>query len=469
MKRTKILATFGPSTDSPGTIRRLVAGGVNGFRVNCSHGDKATFAGAVRTIRHGVKGAEYPISILFDISGSKLRLATFDGELAVKTGEALTLTSTDTRLSARTVSVNHPAILASLKPGERVFIDDGQIAFRVTRTGSGGAILRALNPGVLTSAKGINLPDTNLAIPTITPKDKQDIQTAVRLGADLIALSFVRSGDDVIEAKKLVSKAGGRQAVIAKLEKREAIEHLDDILLVADGIMIARGDLGVELPPAELPHLQREIIRKANRHHKPVIVATQMLESMRFSPRATRAEINDVATAVFGFVDTVMLSAETATGEYPVEAVTVMSEVIAATEKAAPTQRAALDEHLISSPNARGIAEAVRSAIDVSPAAVICAFTTSGYSAELISMLFPPQLVIALTPDPEVMRKLALRRSIYAVKIAQPRSFDDMKRTVDRVCHQHKLARKNERVIITGGVPFGSTAPTNFMMFHEVG
>ena len=468
MKRTKILATYGPAISTPAKVGQLVAAGVNGIRVNCSHGDPATYGEAVKVIRQGTKQSPYPIGILFDISGPKLRLDRFEGEIVVKAGDKITLVTKGTDLSKRQIAVNHPAIIQSLKKGERLFIDDGKVAFTATSASKDRVTAEAINPGVLSSAKGINVPDTDLAIPTITPKDKKDIEAAVKFGADLVALSFVRSGDDIIEAKHLIKKFGGHQKVIAKLEKKEAIAKLEDILLLADGVMIARGDLGVELPPAELPHLQREIIRLANRHHKPVIVATQMLESMRFSPRATRAEISDVAGAVFDFVDTVMLSAETATGEYPLEAVQVMTDVIAATERAAPTRRVALDEYLISSPQSRGIAEAVRSAIEVCPTAIICAFTTSGFTAEMISTLFPPQMVVALTPDERVMRRLALRRSVYPVKAAQPKAMDHMRQVVDQISREHGLAGKGERVIITGGSPFGSTTPTNFMMIHEV-
>lgn len=468
MKHTKILATYGPAVATREKVANLINAGVNAIRVNCSHGDAQSFELAVQTIRHGAAATRYPVGILFDISGPKLRLDRFEGELGIKAGDRVTLTTEGTDLSKRQIAVNHPAIIESVKKGERLYIDDGHVEFTIVSTSKGRVIAEAINPGVLTSAKGVNLPDTELAIDTITQKDKKDIEAAVRLGADLVAISFVRSGDDIIEAKRIIKKHGGHQRVIAKLEKKEAIDKLENILLLSDGVMIARGDLGVELPPAELPHLQREIIRQANRHHKPVIVATQMLESMRFSPRATRAEISDVAGAVYDFVDTVMLSAETASGEYPLEAVKVMADVIAATEKSAPTRRVALDEYLISSPQARGIAEAVRSAIDVCPTAIICAFTTSGFTAELISTLFPPQNIVALTSDDLVMRRLALRRSVYPVKSAQPKSIDDMRKIVDVVSRKHGLARKGERVIITGGAPFGSTTPTNFMMIHEV-
>ncbi len=468
MKHTKILATYGPSVNSAAKLAELLAAGANGIRVNCSHGDPASHEKAVRTIRQAAKSTQYPVAVLFDISGPKLRLDQFEGEITVSQGDRITLTKSGTDLAKRQVAVNHSAIIESLKKGERFYVDDGRVEFRITSTSRDSVTAEAINGGGLTSGKGVNLPDTNLAIGTITAKDKKDLEAAVKLGADLVAISFVRSGDDIIEAKQIIKKFGGNQRVIAKLEKREAIEKLENILLLCDGVMIARGDLGVELPPAEVPHIQREIIRQANRNHKPVIVATQMLESMRFSPRATRAEISDVAGAVYDYVDTVMLSAETASGQYPVEAVKVMADVIKATESSAPARRVVLDEYLISSPQARGIAEAVRSTIDACPVAGIFAFTTSGFSAELISMLFPPYQVIALTPDEEVLRRLALRRSVYSIKSAHPKSIDDMGKKVDQICREHKLAKAGERVIISGGAPFGSTTPTNFMMIHEV-
>lgn len=468
MKHTKILATYGPSVATAPKVAALIGAGANGIRVNCSHGDAASHEKAVKVIRQAAKGTPYPMAILFDISGPKLRLDQFEGELAVKSGQPITLSTTATDLSRKQIAVNHPAIVESLKKGERFFVDDGRVEFTIVSKSRELVTAEAVNGGVLTSGKGINLPDTNLSIGTITAKDKVDIKAAVELGVDLVAISFVRSGDDIIEAKQLINKYGGHQRVIAKLEKREAIEKLDDILLLSDGVMIARGDLGVELPPAEVPHIQREIIRRANRHHKPVIVATQMLESMRFSPRATRAEISDVAGAVYDFVDTVMLSAETASGQYPVEAVRVMAEVIASTEQACPRKQVSLDEYLIKSPQARGIAEAVRSAIDSCSVAAIFAFTTSGFSAELISTLLPPYNIIALTPDETVMRRLALRRSVYSVKAGHPRSIEDMRKRVDQICALRKLAKPGERVIITGGAPFGSTTPTNFMLIHEV-
>jgi len=469
MKKTKILATFGPAVASPTKISQLVRAGVNIFRINCSHGATEDFLKAVNAIREGAKKAnDFPVGLLFDIAGPKFRLERFRGELQVKSGHKLTLTTGKTNFKKHLLGVNNPAIIKSVKKDHRLYIDDGALMFDVIATQSGRVTIRARNSGTLLPGKGINLPDTDLKIPTVSEKDTEDIKTAVRVDADYLAMSFVRSAKDITQVQQIVKRFGGRQKVIAKLEKREAIDSLDEIMKVSDGVMVARGDLGVELPPAEVPRLQKKITRLANRHRKPVIVATQMLESMRSSPRATRAEVNDVASAVFDFVDAVMLSAETAIGKYPLEAVQTMSEIISTTEEAVVRPDIEIGKHQFTSAIPNAVAEAVIRAEQYCDTKVIYAFTTSGFTAELISNLFPPQPVIALTPNQKVMTQLSLFRSVYPVLITQPKSFSDMLTTVNSVSRQFKLARRGDRVVITGGAPFGSTVSTNFMMIHEV-
>ncbi|NOY89470.1 MAG: pyruvate kinase [FCB group bacterium] len=468
MKRTKIIATYGPAIASPSKLKLLIDAGVNLFRINCSHGKTNDFVKASDIITKAKSQSRFPIGLLLDISGPKLRVGRFEGKIPIKSGEKLTLTNHLTEIGEKTVTVNHPGIIKSIRKGEKVYIDDGNLIFKAITVGKQKIVLKALNNGTILPSKGINLPDSNIKIPTITEKDKEDIKTAVRVKADYIALSFVRSGDDIIEAQKIIKSYGGDQAIIAKLEKKEAIENLENIMLLADGVMVARGDLGVELPFEELPQLQKRIIKLANCHHKPVIVATQMLESMRFSPRATRAEINDVASAVFDFVDAVMLSAETATGQYPLEAVKAMSRVIQATEEVSHHIPVHIEEHLIRSEITHAIAKSVSNSTEQCPTKIIFAFTTSGFTAALISNLFPPQPVIALTPHQRVMNKLSLFRSVYPVLIKQPRSFEDMLSIVKTVCRKYRLAFNKDKIIITGGAPFGSTVPTNFMMFYEI-
>ncbi|MDF1544111.1 MAG: pyruvate kinase [bacterium] len=470
MKKTRIIATYGPSVASPGMLSDLIDSGVNLFRINCSHGKSPDFLAASKSIRKASREKKgFSVGVLFDISGPKLRLDHFSGEIRIEAGERLTITTGKTDLESRLVSVNHPGIIKSVRSGERFFIDDGNLMFKILATEPKSIEVESINSGTILPGKGINLPDTDLKIETITKKDIEDITTAVRADADYIALSFVRSGNDIIEAKRIVKQFGGRQKVIAKLEKREAIENLENIMLLADGVMVARGDLGVELPPEELPVLQRKIISMANCHHKPVIVATQMLESMRFAPRATRAEINDVASAVFEHADAVMLSAETATGKYPLETVCTMARVIDRTEISLTRPDIEINHHLISSKTTLAIAEAVTTIDSSHDARAIFAFTTSGYTAEMISNLFPSQPVIALTPDPKVMTQLSLYRSVYPERIKQPFSFTEMIEIVNQVSRKKRLAKKGENVVITGGMPFGSSGQTNFMMIHEIG
>ncbi len=470
MKKTKIIATYGPAIANSSKVRQLADAGVNVFRVNCSHGTADDFKKSVSIIRRGIAKAKFPVGILFDISGPKLRLDRFEGELLMKQGESLTLTTGETDLENRIIGVNHPAIIASVKKSERVFIDDGNIVLHVRKCSKNKIELEIGNDGVLTGGKGINLPDSDIQIPTITEKDKADLKTACECMADFVALSFVRSGDDIIQARKILKRHGGDQDIIAKLEKKEAIDDIENIMLLADGVMVARGDLGVELPFEELPHLQKKIIKLANCHHKPVIVATQMLESMRFSPRATRAEISDVATAVFDYVDAVMLSAETATGTYPLETVQTMAQVALNSEKFSKRNHVDVhvEQHLIRSAVTHAIAKSVSSIQSDIEAKAIFAFTSSGFTARLISNLFPPQRVIALTYNKRVLTKLTLLRSVYPIFVKKPSSFRLMVNTVERVSRKFELSQKKDKVVIAGGLPFDSNADTNFMMIHEI-
>ena len=465
MRKTKIIATYGPSLASRRVISRLVEAGVNVFRINCSHGDQNDFLGAAQLIRQGIRKSPFPVGLLFDISGPKLRLERFDGEQVVKIGDELTLTIGRSDFAKRIIAVNHPGIIKSVRKGQRLYIDDGNLAFEIIATAKDRIRIRAINCGRLLGGKGINLPDTDIQIETITRKDRADIGTAVKAEVDYIALSFVRSGDDIIEARRLIHRLGGRQKIIAKLEKREAIAQLDDIMLLADGVMVARGDLGVEMPPETVPELQKQIIRLANRHRKPVIVATQMMESMRSSPRPTRAEINDVASAVFDYVDAVMLSAETATGEYPLETVQTMARVITAAERDGGPPPVLEEAFLVRSE----IPSAVAKAVSGCKCAIIFAFTTSGFTAELISNQFPSQIIVALTPDRSVLTRLTVFRGVYPVLIKQLHSLDGMLAEVERVGRKYGLVNKGDTVIITGGAPFGRMVPTNFMMYHKIG
>jgi len=467
MKSTKIVATFGPSIASEKKIQDLVEHGVNLFRVNCSHGQPEDFKKAVKIIRGGSQSAKYPVGLLFDLGGPKLRLGKYPEESEVKKGEKIWLYSKPNG-NGKVFTVNYPEIISAIKKGDKIYVDDGNIEFTVTKFEKGKVELRAENSGKFIAGKGINLPDTEIPIPTITEKDKKDLKAAVELGADYVGLSFVRSPSEIKEAKELIKKHGGDLRVIAKLEKKEAIQNLEEIVNLSDGVMVARGDLGVELKPEKLPLLQKKIIRLANCYHKPVIVATQMLESMRFTPRATRAEINDVAGAVFDFADAVMLSAETATGKYPLEAVKTMCAVIKEVEKEAVPPKMKIDEHKLESDIPMAIANAVSHSTLRESIKVIFAFTSSGFTAQLYSNLYPPAPIIAITTDKKVMHRMSLFRSVYAVQGPQPHSLDDTLKMVNRLCYQYQLAKPGDCVIITGGAPFGSLVPTNFFMYYRI-
>jgi len=467
MKSTKIVATFGPSIAFTNKIAELVSAGVNLFRINCSHGQVEDFKKAVKLIRAGSHSAKYPVAILFDLGGPKLRLGRFPEESEVKKGEKIWLTSKPDG-SSKEFTVNYPQIISAIKKGEKVYVDDGNLQFTVMKAEKDKIELRAENSGSFTSGKGINLPDTKIPIPTITEKDKKDLKAAVNLGADYIGLSFVRTPADITQAKELVKKHGGEVRVIAKLEKKEAVKNLEEIINLSDGVMVARGDLGVELRPEKLPLLQKKIIRMAKCYHKPVIVATQMLESMRFAPRATRAEINDVASAVFDFADAVMLSAETATGKYPLEAVKTMAAVIREVEKEAVPPKLELDEHKLESDIPMAIANAVSHSTLRESIKLIFAFTSSGFTAQLYSNLYPPAPIVAITTNPKVMKRMSLFRSVYALQAEQPDSLDETLNLVNRLCRKYELARPGDCVIITGGAPFGSLVPTNFFMYYRI-
>ncbi len=467
MKSTKIVATFGPAIASEEKIQDLARAGVNLFRVNCSHGQPEDFEKAVKIIRAGSRSAKYPVGLLFDLGGPKLRLGKYPEESEVKKGETIWLHASPTG-DSKVFTVNYPEIIAAIKKGDKIYVDDGNIEFTVVKSGKGKVELRAENSGKFTSGKGINLPDTKIPIPTITDKDKKDLKAAVELGADYVGLSFVRSPNDIKEAKELIKKHGGDLRIIAKLEKKEAIRNLEEIINLSDGVMVARGDLGVELKPEELPLLQKKIIHLANCYHKPVIVATQMLESMRFSPRATRAEINDVAGAVFDFSDAVMLSAETATGKYPLEAVKTMCAVIKEVEKEAVPPKMKIDEHKLESDIPMAIAQAVSHSTLRESIKLIFAFTSSGFTAQLYSNLYPSAPIIAITTDKKVMQRMSLFRSVYAVQGPQPRSLDETSKLVNKLCQEHQLAKPGDCVIITGGAPFGTLVPTNFFMYYRI-
>jgi pyruvate kinase len=405
MHRTKIVATLGPATDRPEMIEKLINLGVNVFRLNFSHGDHSYHGRLIRRIREITARLGEPVAILQDISGPKIRIGLIDGIMLLKAGDHLEVHRNPVSGSDfNQINISHPEVLDVLKRGDHIFFADGAIHTQVEESDSGKVVLRVLVGGKLTSRKGMNLPVTNLNIPTITRKDRADIRFGIEQGVDIIALSFIRSAEDIREAKRLIADAGGETPVFAKIEKSEAIDSLDQIIETADGVMIARGDLGVELGVEKVPVLQKRILQQARQRGIPVITATQMLTSMLTSPYPTRAEVSDVANAVLDGTDAVMLSDETAVGSYPEEAIRTLVKTIGETETIYPWYRELAD----TSGNRKAIAAAAVTLSQTTGAEGVVSFTESGLTALMVARHRPRTRIIASTSNSKTFRRLAV-------------------------------------------------------------
>ncbi len=395
-RETKILVTQGPSSLDIAIVRKLIRAGANGFRLNMSHLKADELAGNVRMIRTAASKEHAPIAVVVDLGGPKIRVGTLPGkQKELREGEKLIL--------GKDIPVSHPAILENIKIGQRILLDDGKLELEVMET-DGSTVCRVKTGGLLLQEKGVNLPDTDLQLPALTSKDISDIPAVVKSGADYMSLSFVQQADDILQARREAEKYGHCPHLIAKIEKPKAVERFEEILQVSDGVMIARGDLGVEMSPAKVPVLQKQFIYRANAEGKTVITATQMLESMIDNPRPTRAEASDVANAVWDGTDAVMLSGETAVGKYPVETVCMMREIIMEAEKAAPPRR----ESFHGGSSIHALASAAVQAAEELKAKAILAITMSGYTAQMVAQRRPSVPLIAAVPDIHVQNYLAL-------------------------------------------------------------
>ncbi len=462
MRHTKIVATLGPASTDPATIKALFEAGADVFRLNFSHGSQDEHRarhGAVRALEAAVG---HPIGILVDLQGPKLRVGTLEGgEADLADGASFRLDLKDRPGDPHRVCLPHREIFSVLEPGIDLLLDDGRIRLRVVAAGAEFVDTEVFTGGRLSDRKGVNVPDAVLPLSALSAKDRADLEFAVNLGVDWIGLSFVQRPEDVAEARKLIA---GRAAVMAKIEKPSAVNRIDEIIELADAIMVARGDLGVELPLQEVPRVQKHLVRIARRAGKPVVVATQMLESMVHSPVPTRAEVSDVATAVYDGADAVMLSAETAAGNYPVEAVTVESEVAAEVERD-PAYRS-LVEAGRSEPEstaADAITAAARQVADTIDAAAIVTFTTSGSTALRAARERPDKQILGLTPDPSTARRLTIAWGIHCVFTEDAHDVDDMVDKACRAAYRHGFAKPGQRLVITAGVPFGTPGATNLL------
>ena len=459
-RKVRILATLGPASDSPEMIRRLAEAGADAFRINMSHGDHKDHKRRIAAIRALEGELDRPTTILADLQGPKLRVGRFEGDKAeLKAGQRFTFDRAKKLGDATRVTLPHKEIFEVMRPGVRLLIDDGRLVFAVTACTADRIETQVMVGGTISNNKGLNLPDVVLPLAALTDKDRADLAFALEQGVDWIALSFVQRPEDVAEARRLI---GAKAALLAKIEKPAAIERLDDILELADAVMVARGDLGVELPPQDVPPLQKQIVEAARRLGRPVVVATQKLESMISSPTPTRAEVSDVATAVYDGADAIMLSAESASGSFPCEAVEMMDS-IAASAESDPTHHArvhfteTLPDATTNDAIARAAADMVRT---VSASAIVC-FTSSGSTARRVARERPTVPLLVLTPSLKTARRLGLLWGAHAVRTRDVHSFEEMVGKSKRMALRHGLATPGDRILVTAGVPFGVPGSTN--------
>lgn len=467
-RNVKIVATLGPASATESQIRALFAAGADVFRLNFSHGTRDEHRARHALIRALEREVGRPIGILADLQGPKLRIGTLvGGAVELQAGQRLRLDLDAAPGDSRRVGLPHPEIFAGVVPGAELLLDDGRIRLAVETVDADALEARVTVGGRLSDRKGVNLPGVMLPISPLTPKDRRDLDEALAMGVDWIALSFVQRPEDLAEARKLI---GGRAALLAKIEKPSAVTQIAAIADMADALMVARGDLGVELPVQEVPGLQKKIVRAARRAGKPVVVATQMLESMVRAPTPTRAEVSDVATAVYDGADALMLSAETAAGDYPAEAVAVMDRVATQVERD-PLYRGIMDaEH--ASPDATAadaITAAARQVADTLRAAAIVTYTTSGSTALRAARERPRAPILCLTPSVGTARRLSLAWGVHPVVTEDATGFTDMVDKACRIVHAESFAKTGERVVITAGVPFGTPGATNVLRIAWVG
>ena len=459
-RRTKIIATLGPASATPDVLARLFNAGADVFRLNFSHGTHEDHAARITMIRALEEKTGRPIGILADVQGPKLRVGTFGGgRVHLQTGQSFRLDLNATPGDARRVNLPHPEIIAAATIGSTLLLDDGKLRLRVVHKRADALETEVVVGGQLSDRKGVNVPDVVLPIPALTKKDRADLAFALDHGVNYIGLSFVQRAEDVAEARELI---GGRAWIMVKLEKPQALENLDGILALTDAVMVARGDLGVELPPEEVPLAQKRIVRAARQLGKPVVVATQMLESMITAPTPTRAEASDVATAVFDGADAVMLSGETAAGQFPYEAVNIMDRIVARVEMDQGWRMTMDTNRPEPDPNAAGaIAAATRQVAHTIAAHAIVAFTSSGSTGLRVARERPDCPVIGLTPSLDTARRLAVVWGVHAVVSADAHSMTEAVNKATRVAQAEGFAQLGDEIVVTAGIPFGQSGTTN--------
>ena len=466
-RNAKIIATLGPSSTTVDAIRELFETGADVFRLNCSHSSAEQLEDRVAKIRALEQQSGRPIAIVLDLQGPKLRIGRLaGGSVTLEEGKPFRVDLDEADGDASRAPLPHPEIFAALAPGVDLLLDDGKLRLRVTACGDDFADTVIVAGGELSDRKGVNVPDVVLPLSPFTDKDRRDLVFGLDLGVDWVAPSFIQRPDDLAELRVMI---GDRAAILTKLEKPAAIEHLDAIVAASDGVMVARGDLGVELPPERVPRLQKQILRKCREAGKPVVVATQMLESMIQSPVPTRAEASDVAGAIYDGADAVMLSAETAAGRYPVEAVAIMDRIIAEVERDAQ-YRVGIDANMPEAQptSADAICEALHGIVHTLPVAATVTFTSSGFSTLRAARERPEAPILSLTPSLDTARKLSLVWGIHSVQTPDVERVQEM---VDRACEvalRDAFAEIGETLVIMAGMPFGISGTTNMLRIAQV-
>jgi pyruvate kinase len=473
MRRAKIVCTLGPASSTAERIGELIDAGMDVARLNFSHGNHQSHAQLLQVIRKEAERRGRPVAVLLDLQGPKIRVGKFkDGAVELKQGQEFTIT-TDPNVvgDERRVSTTYTGLPHDVKIGDQILLDDGLIALRVEERNGRNITCSVINGGLLKEKKGINLPGVAISEPSLTAKDKKDLNFGLELGVDFVALSFVRSAKDIIELKRLIARKGYSTPVIAKIEKIEAIRELDAVIEAADVLMVARGDLGVELPSYEVPLLQKRIIKRCNEMGKPVITATQMLESMIHNPRPTRAESSDVANAVFDGTDVVMLSAETSVGAYPVETVMTMNDILRASETAVQYGLGPHEIEFESEIQQTEYSVAVTACVlaqQVGAQAILC-LTYTGNTARVMSRHRPDAPIIAMVSGSEALcRQLTLYRGIYSVLIGQPENTEQAISLMKAAALDAGVVEEGDQVVITTGYPLDEKASTNMVFVDRV-
>ena len=459
-RKAKIVATLGPASSSAEKISELFHAGVDVFRMNFSHGSHDDHAENHRTIRALEKEVGRPIGILQDLQGPKIRIGEIaDNGCELKSGDQVEFDSNEMPGDTSRIPLIHPEVYDAIKPGDAVLINDGRVRLEVTSCGTDNFAAKVVVGGKISDRKGVNLPDTLMNLSPLTAKDREDLAFGLELGVDWVALSFVQRPGDITEARRIV---GQRAGLMAKIEKPSALHHLSEIVPLVDSIMVARGDLGVEIPPEDVPGAQKEIVRACRLAAKPVIIATQMLESMISSPAPTRAEASDVATAIYDGADAVMLSAESAVGEYPVEAVAMMSRIVHQTESH-QTYRSIMDalQPVIEPSAPHAVSAAAADVANLIGAAAIVAFTSSGTTARRVARKRPEVPIISVSPDHSIARRLALLWGVHSIPSEDISSHREMVVKATMLAENEGFAGPREQIVVVAGIPFGEVGSTN--------